>query len=57
MKKIMDMLCLIIWVSQFVFGILAACGKVTITPASFICATLVCILYYIAEIIRDFYKG
>lgn len=54
MKKFIDILCLIIWVFQFVFGILAACGKVTISPIVFICATLFCVTFYVFEILKDF---
>lgn len=50
MNKFMNGLCLAIWIFQFVFGILAACGKATIHPIAFICAVVICILHYIDEI-------
>ena len=54
MKKFCDIFCLMIWIVQFAFGIMAACGIETISPVAFICATIICIMYYICEIIRDF---
>lgn len=49
MYKFMNGLCLGIWIFQLVFGIVAACGKVTISPIVFICAVLICILHYTKE--------
>ncbi len=49
MDKFMNGFCLGLWIFQLVFGIMAACGKVTVSPISFICAVLICILHYIEK--------
>lgn len=49
MNKFMNGLCLGIWIFEFVFGIAAAFGKVTVSPIAFICAVLICILHYIEK--------
>lgn len=51
MNKFMNGLCLGIWIFQFIFGIVAACGKATINPIVFICATAVCILCYLEKLL------
>lgn len=50
MYKFMNGLCLGLWIFQLVFGIMAACFEVTVSPITFICAVLICILHYIEKI-------
>lgn len=49
--EFMNLVCLVIWIAQFIFGIMAACGKATVHPVVFICAVIVCILHYLEEIV------
>ena len=51
MNKFMNGFCLGIWIFQFIFGIMAACGKATIHPIVFICATGVCIFWYLEKLL------
>lgn len=48
--KAMNIICLLIWILQFIYGIIALCGKATITPIAFMCAVLICIFHHIEEI-------
>lgn len=49
--KVINVICLVLWITQLVFGILAVCGVVTVSPIAFICAVLICILHYIEKIV------
>lgn len=52
MNKFMNVLCLIIWIAQLIFGISNAITGTPVSTGAFICATIVCILFYISELIR-----
>ena len=52
-RKIMNVICLAIWIFELVLGIVAVCIGNTINPIVFICATSVCILHYACEIMSD----
>lgn len=50
MNKFENIICLVIWILLFVYGIVAAFGAIAISPITFICATVMCILHYIEKL-------
>lgn len=47
---IMNIFCLIIWVAQLIKGIVMAAQGETVNPLVFICAVLICVLFYAKEL-------
>ena len=56
MRKICDWICLVIWVVQFIFAILACCGVMTIHPLAFLCAVGICMAHYVENLLNDYIK-
>lgn len=50
MEKFLNIICLIIWISWFIYGIYSAWVGQMIEPLPFICATVICILTYIRDL-------
>ena len=50
--KVMNVICLLIWCFQFVYGIVQIVSNKPINPYIFICAVLVCIVNYLNEVFR-----
>lgn len=47
----MNILCLLIWLGQFVLSIVKMCQGDTIHPAVFMCSVVVCMLFYLRDAI------
>lgn len=49
-KRIIDVVCLVLWITQLVFAIIATCGAATVTPVMYSCSVIICIFHYICEL-------
>ena len=50
--KVMNIICLLIWCFQLVYGIVQIVNNKPIDPIVFICAVLICIINYLNEIFQ-----
>ena len=49
---VMNVFCLFVWLFSFLSSIAYMIMDKPVQPLSYMCATLVCVLYYTSEIIR-----
>ena len=49
--KIMCWFCLVIWIFQLIMAFCNIHTKTEINPLAYICSLIICILYYVQEII------
>ena len=47
----MNILCLIIWIGWFIYGIYCCIEKKEVSKVGFMCAVIICILEYLERII------
>lgn len=50
-SKIIDVICLVFYLLQIVVAIAAMFGLAIITPIMYLCAVIICALFYIRELI------
>lgn len=48
---ILNILCLIIWIIWLIHGIYCCINKKEVSKIGFICAVIICILYYLEHIV------
>ncbi len=58
-EKVLNIICLIIWMLNLIFGIHSMMIGEPVNEIVYICAVLICILYYIKELFqkRSFKEG
>jgi len=52
-KKITDILMLVMWIIQLIFGIVCVANGKEISAGVFICAVIICILHYAGELLTE----
>ena len=53
MTRFLNILCLLIWIFWFVYGIYCVYTGQMIKPLIFICSTLISIIYFIRDLLND----
>lgn len=48
--KVMNVICLLIWIFNLVCGIANIVNNEPVSPTLYICAVVVCIIYYLGEV-------
>lgn len=52
LEKVLNIICLIIWILNLIFGVRSMMIGEPVNEVIYICAVLICILYYIRELLR-----
>ena len=53
MRKTMNTICLVIWSIDLIFGVICMVVDTEISPVSYICAVLICIMHYAEELLNE----
>lgn len=53
MKKTVNIICLVVWSIALILGIIGAINGTEISPVSYICAVLICIMHYTEELLNE----
>lgn len=53
MNRLRNIFMLAVWILGLIYGVVAVCCKIEISPVIFICAVLICIMHYLENVIDE----
>lgn len=54
-KRICDWICLVLWIVQLVTAIVWCFTDHSVSPLTFSCSVLICVMHYAEELLEDYY--